>query len=182
MGVPSRLYTPPSAERPLNGLRVTVKDNYHLAGVHTTLGSRSYAKLYGPQSQTSELVKRLVDLGAVIIGKTKMGAYAGSEVPPEKCIDYFPPWNPRGDEYQGPSGSSSGTGASVASYPWVDIALGTDSMLPPSDWHRLSFLVLCINKRQALEASECLLRRMASGASEPPIRGFPLRGSCRVSL
>jgi len=81
VGVPSRLYTPPSAERPLNGLRVTVKDNYHLAGVHTTLGSRSYAKLYGPQSQTSELVKRLVDLGAVIIGKTKMGAYAGSEVP-----------------------------------------------------------------------------------------------------
>ncbi|KAH6620994.1 amidase signature domain-containing protein [Chaetomium sp. MPI-SDFR-AT-0129] len=125
--VPSRLSYPPSTKKPLNGLRITVKDNYHLSGVHTTLGSRSYAQLYGPQTQTSEIVKRLVDKGAVIIGKTKMGAYAGSEVPPEKCIDYFPPWNPRGDGYQGPSGSSSGAGASVASYPWVDVALGTDT-------------------------------------------------------
>ncbi len=56
-----------------------------------------------------------------------MSAYAGSEVPPEKCIDYFPPWNPRGDGYQGPSGSSSGTGSSAAGYDWLDIALGTDS-------------------------------------------------------
>ncbi|KAK3297432.1 amidase signature domain-containing protein, partial [Chaetomium fimeti] len=125
--VPSRLYYPPSAEKPLNGLRITVKDNYHLSGVHTTMGSRSYAKLYGPQDQTSELVNQLVRQGAVILGKTKMGAYAGSEVPPEKCIDHFPPWNPRGDGYQGPSGSSSGAASSVASYPWVDIALGTDT-------------------------------------------------------
>lgn len=101
----------------------SVKDNYHLSGVHTTLGSRSYAQLYGPQSQTSELVKRLVDQGAIILGKTKMGAYAGSEVPPEKCIDYF-----RLGTLAEPSGSSSGAGASVASYPWVDVALGTDSM------------------------------------------------------
>ncbi|KAK4139840.1 putative amidase [Dichotomopilus funicola] len=100
--VPSRLYYPPSTKKPLNGLRITVKDNYHLSGVHTTLGSGSYAQLYGPQTQTSELVKRL-------------------------CIDYFPPWNPRGDGYQGPSGSSSGACASVASYPWVDVALGTDT-------------------------------------------------------
>ncbi|KAH6617363.1 amidase signature domain-containing protein [Chaetomium tenue] len=127
VAVPSRLYYPPSKEKPLNGLRITVKDNYHLAGVHTTMGSRSYTKLYGPQTQTSEFVKHLVHQGAVILGKTKLGGYAGSEVPPEKCIDYFPPWNPRGDGYQGPSGSSSGAGASVASYPWVDVALGTDT-------------------------------------------------------
>jgi Asp-tRNA(Asn)/Glu-tRNA(Gln) amidotransferase A subunit family amidase len=100
VAVPSKLHYPPSIEKPLNGLRISVKDNYHLSVVHTTTGSRSYAKLYGPQTQTSELVKRLVRQGAVILGKTKMGAYAGSEVPPEKCIDYFPPWNPRGDGYQ----------------------------------------------------------------------------------
>lgn len=56
-----------------------------------------------------------------------MGAYAGSKVPPEKTIDYFAPWNPRGDGYQGPSGSSSGAGSSAAGYDWIDLAFGTDS-------------------------------------------------------
>lgn len=68
-----------------------------------------------------------MDQGAIIVGKTRLGAFAVSEVPPEKCIDYFPPCNPRGDGYQGPSGSSSGAGSTVASYDWVDITVGTDS-------------------------------------------------------
>ena len=125
--VPSRLYTTKSPTRPLAGLRITVKDNMHLKGVVTTLGSRSYAELYGKQSSSATYIKLLVQSGAVIIGKTKMSAFAGSEVPPTQCIDYFPPWNPRGDGYQGPSGSSSGAAASVAGYPWVDISLCTDS-------------------------------------------------------
>ncbi|KAI1116420.1 amidase signature enzyme [Nemania sp. NC0429] len=127
IAVPSRLHTPSTPKRPLSGLRITVKDNYHLSGVHSTLGSRSWTKLYGAQGSTAVLVQQLLDLGAVIIGKTKMSAYAGSEVPPEKTIDYLAPWNPRADGYQGPSGSSSGAGASVASYDWVDLALGTDT-------------------------------------------------------
>ena len=60
-----------------------------------------------------------------------MSAYAGSEVPSEKCIDYFPPWNPTGDGYQGHSRSSTGAGASGAGYDWVDLASGTDSKLKP---------------------------------------------------
>jgi Asp-tRNA(Asn)/Glu-tRNA(Gln) amidotransferase A subunit family amidase len=131
VGVPSRLYFTPSSEKPLSGLRVSIKDNCHVAGAHTTVGSRSFTKLYGVQQQTSALVQKLIDLGAVVVGKTKMGAYAGSEVPPEKCIDYFPPWNPRGDGYQGPSGSSSGAGSSAATYHWLDFAIGTDSMSEP---------------------------------------------------
>lgn len=121
------MYSRPSPEKPLSGVRISVKDNYDLAGIRTTLGSRSYTKLYDEKQQTAVLVKRLLDLGAVVVGKTKMGAYTGSEVPPEKCIDYLAPWNPRGDGYQGPSGSSSGAGSSVASYEWLDVALGTDS-------------------------------------------------------
>lgn len=42
VAVPSRLHHPVTEEKPLNGLRVTVKDNFHLSGVHTTLGSRSF--------------------------------------------------------------------------------------------------------------------------------------------
>ena len=108
-------------------MRISIKDNYHLAGITTTLGSRSFTELYGEQQHTSVFVQHLIDLGATIIGKTVLGAYAGSEVPPEKCIDYFPPWNPRGDGYQGPSGSSSGAGSSMASYDWLDASFGTDS-------------------------------------------------------
>lgn len=91
------------------------------------MGSRSYTRLYGTQTETADTVRALIDLVAVIVGTTKLGAYAGSEVPPEKCVDYFPPWNSRGDGYQGPSGSSSGAGSSVASYNWIDIGIGTDS-------------------------------------------------------
>lgn len=127
VAIPSRLYFKPSPERPLGGLRVTVKDNYKLSGVVQTLGSMSYSRLYGSSTETADVVRSLIDRDAIIIGKTKLDAYAGSEVPPEKCIDYFTPWNPRGDGYQGPSGSSSGAGSSVASYEWVDIGLGTDS-------------------------------------------------------
>ncbi len=62
-----------------------------------------------------------------MVGKTKLSAFAGAEAPPCNCIDYFPPWNPRGDGYQGPSGSSSGAAASVAGYAWLDHSLCTDS-------------------------------------------------------
>lgn len=126
LAVPSRLYTPVSPERPLNGLRVSIKDIFHGRGIQTTAGSRSYTQLYPKQERSADIVLALVEQGAVIVGKTKLRAFAGSEVPPEKCIDYFPPWNPRGDRYQGPSGSSSCAGSSVASYPWLDFAFATD--------------------------------------------------------
>jgi Asp-tRNA(Asn)/Glu-tRNA(Gln) amidotransferase A subunit family amidase len=129
LAVPSRLYTPPSTEKPLNGVRVTVKDIFHVRGIVTTLGSRAYSDCYGPQEYTSDYLKHLIDLGVVLVGKTKMSAFAGSEIPPEKCIDYFPPWNPRADGYQGPSGSSSGAGSTIAGYDWLDVSLASDSKL-----------------------------------------------------
>jgi Asp-tRNA(Asn)/Glu-tRNA(Gln) amidotransferase A subunit family amidase len=116
VAVPSRLYTPSSKDHPLRGLRVSIKDNMHLAGIVTTLGSRSYTKLEGVQQHTAAYLEELLEQGVVIVGKTKLSAYAGSEVPANQCIDYYPPWNCRGDGYQGPSGSSSGAGASAAGY------------------------------------------------------------------
>lgn len=74
--VPSRLYTMKSPTQPLAGIRMTVKDNMHLKGVVTTLGSRSYAELYGGQTTSAEYVDILVQKGAFIIGKTKMSAFA----------------------------------------------------------------------------------------------------------
>jgi len=117
---------------PFAGLRLAIKDNMHLAGIVTGLGSRSYAELYGKQNTTAEYVATLQEKGAIIVGKTKLSAFAGSEVPPDQCIDYFPPWNARGDGYQGPSGSSSGAAAVTAGYPWIDASLCTDSRSPTS--------------------------------------------------
>lgn len=127
VAVPSRLYYPQTAKPPLNGMRIAIKDNMHLNGIVATLGSQSYTACYGVQKVTSSFVKKLIDQGAIVVGKTKLSSYAGAEIPSEKCIDHFPPWNARADGYQGPSGSSSGAGASIGGYSWLDLALATDS-------------------------------------------------------
>ncbi|KAM5460203.1 hypothetical protein MferCBS49748_007745 [Microsporum ferrugineum] len=138
VAVPSRLYFKQSDERPLDGMRIAVKDNIHLNGVITSLGNKAYAELYGRQTESAQFIQDLVTKGAVIVGKTKLSAFAGSEVPPCQCIDYFPPWNPRGDGYQGPSGSSSGAAAAAAGYMWLDFSICTDttgSMRYPATSH-----------------------------------------------
>jgi len=127
VAVPSRLYSPASKEKPLNGMRIAVKDNYHISGTVTTLGSRSYANCYGIQDVTSTFIQSLTNQGAIIVGKTKLCSFSGAEFPPAGTIDYLAPFNPRGDEYQNPSGSSSGSAAALAGYSWLDYSIGTDS-------------------------------------------------------
>ena len=61
-----------------------------------------------------------------IVGKTKMNPFDMWEEPIE-YVDYQAPWNPRADRYQSPGGSSLGSAAAIASYDWLDIAIGTDS-------------------------------------------------------
>ncbi|KAK1833473.1 amidase signature domain-containing protein [Podospora conica] len=128
VAVPSRLYFKKDQPgKPLNGRRIAIKDNIHLNGVITGMGNRAWAELYGESSETAKFIQDLVDLGAVVVGKTKLSAFAGSEVPPDQCIDYLAPFNPRGDEYQGPSGSSSGAASAAGGYDWLDHSIGTDT-------------------------------------------------------
>lgn len=89
--------------------------------------NRAYNELYPPRSSTADYVVKLIALGAVIVGKTKMSAFASAEEPTDQWIDYHCPFNPRGDGYQTPSCSSTGAGASLAGYPWLDHSIGTDS-------------------------------------------------------
>ena len=42
-------------------------------------------------------------------------------------IDYKAPFNPRGDSYQSPSSSSTGSAVAAAAYPWLDFTIGTDT-------------------------------------------------------
>lgn len=126
VAVPSRLHACPSETTPLDGIRIAVKDIFDLCGLRTSVGSLPYYQLYPPSLQTAEAVARLISMGADVVGKLAMSAFALQEHPMES-VDYQAPVNPRGDGYQIPGGSSSGGGAAIASYEWLDLALVTDS-------------------------------------------------------
>ncbi|KAE8395063.1 hypothetical protein ETB97_003175 [Aspergillus alliaceus] len=127
VAVPSRLYYTPTPEKPLAGLRLGVKDIFHVQGLKTSGGSRSYYYLYGTQNATAPAIQRLLDLGAVFVGKTGTVQFANGDRPTADWVDFHCPFNPRGDGYQSPSGSSSGSGAAIASYGWLDLAVGSDT-------------------------------------------------------
>ncbi|KAL9623536.1 MAG: hypothetical protein Q9160_002217 [Pyrenula sp. 1 TL-2023] len=65
-------------------------------------------------------------MGANIVSKTHLSSFAMWEEPTQ-CVDFQDAFNPRGDGYQSPAGSSSGSGAAIASYEWVDFTFGTDT-------------------------------------------------------
>jgi len=127
MGVPSRLYYSPSAEMPLAGVRFGIKDIYNVAGIKTSNGNRAWYNLYPAPSANSVVVQKLVDAGAIIVGKQKTSQFANGQMATADWVDYHSPFNPRGDGYQDPSSSSAGAGSSMGSYPWLDIAVGSDT-------------------------------------------------------
>ncbi|KAI6351943.1 hypothetical protein MCOR25_009659 [Pyricularia grisea] len=127
IGVPSRLYYTRTADKPLAGVRIGVKDIFDLKGVKRSNGNRAWYQLYPAAEHTAPAMQRLIDAGAVMIGLQKPSQFANGESPTADWVDYHAPYNPRGDGYQDPSSSSSGAGASVASYDWLDIAVGSDT-------------------------------------------------------
>jgi hypothetical protein len=127
IAVPSRLYYAATMEQPLAGLRLGVKDIYHVKGVSTSGGNRAYFYHYGTQNKTGTAVQRLIDLGAVLVGKTGTVQFANGDRPTADWVDLHAPFNPRADGYQNPSGSSTGSGAAIAAYDWLDLTVGSDT-------------------------------------------------------
>lgn len=127
IAVPSRLYSTVTKEQPLAGLRFGVKDIFHVKGVSTSGGNRAYFYLYGPQNHTAPAVQRLIDLGAVLVGKMGTVQFANGDRPTADWVDLHAPFNPRGDGYQDPSGSSTGPGAGIGAYEWLDLSMGSDT-------------------------------------------------------
>ncbi|CAG8971993.1 hypothetical protein HYALB_00008278 [Hymenoscyphus albidus] len=123
IGVPSRIYSTKTDAQPLAGIRLGVKDIYDIAGVKTGGGSRAYYGLYPEKNVTAITVQRLIDTGAVIVGKMVTTQFARGN----DWVDYPASWNVRGDGYQDPIGSSTGPAAGIAGYDWLDITLGTDT-------------------------------------------------------
>lgn len=128
VAVPSRLYyAAPSPELPLSGVRIGVKDLYDLDGLKTSAGSRAYHSLYAPATKTAESIQILLDLGAVVIGKTRTSQFANGQAPTADWVDFHDPFNARGDGYQDPSSSSAGAGSAQSNYDWVDMNIGSDT-------------------------------------------------------
>ncbi|KAG4252847.1 hypothetical protein FPRO03_08296 [Fusarium proliferatum] len=127
IAVPSRLYSVRTPTTPLAGARMGIKDIFRLEGTQTTLMSRPWIELYGADEQSADYTKKLIKLGAVIVGKTKMTSFASPEEPTDQWVDFHCPVNPRGDGYQSPSSSSTGAATSLAGYDWLDFSIAGDS-------------------------------------------------------
>lgn len=105
---------------PLYGVPFAIKDNIDLAGHPTTAACAEFA--YTPAASAT-VVQRLVDAGAIPIGKTNLDQFAtglvGTRTPYGACRNPFDP------EYLA-GGSSSGSAVAVATG-LVTFALGTDT-------------------------------------------------------
>jgi aspartyl-tRNA(Asn)/glutamyl-tRNA(Gln) amidotransferase subunit A len=113
----------PAAPRPgpLAGKRLLVKDLVDTAGIRTTYGSRIYAE-HVPE-RTAPVVRRLVDAGAVVVGKANLHEFAWG-------VTSQNPWygtvrNPASPGRT--TGGSSGGNAAALAAGLCDLGIGTDT-------------------------------------------------------
>ncbi|KAF2751970.1 amidase signature enzyme [Sporormia fimetaria CBS 119925] len=123
---PSRSYYRHEPSKPLNGLRFAVKDVIDVAGLKTGNGSRAWLENHPPAEKTAPFVQQLVSFGAIFVGKLRCTQFCDGQDPSER-FEEISPFNPRGDGYQSPSSSSSGSAVAAAGYDWVDFTIGTDT-------------------------------------------------------
>lgn len=111
----------PPKPGPLNGKTLLVKDLIDTAGIRTTYGSRIYAD-HVPE-RTATVVERLVDAGAVVVGKANLHEFAWG-------VTGQNPWygTVRNPLHPGRTtgGSSSGNAAALAAGV-CDVGVGTDT-------------------------------------------------------
>ncbi len=115
----------------LEGYTLGIKDNVAVADVPCTSGSQALEQ-FEPEIDAT-VVGRLLDAGAVILGKTNMDSFAMGDA--GELQDYGPTLNPY-DKDRLAGGSSSGSAAAVAADD-CDAAIGTDqagSVRTPAAW------------------------------------------------
>lgn len=105
---------------PLYGIPFAVKDNLDVAGLATTAACPAFSRM---ATETATVVQRLLDAGAILIGKTNMDQFAtglvGTRTPYGICSSVFSNLHIAG-------GSSSGSAIAVAQG-LVSFALGSDT-------------------------------------------------------
>lgn len=106
---------------PLHGIPIALKDNIDTAGVRTTAASAVFDDRV--PSEDAEVVRRLKDAGAILIGKTNLHEFAFGGT---SATSYFGPVRNPWALDRSPGGSSGGSAAALA----ADLcfgALGTDT-------------------------------------------------------
>ncbi|MCW2970174.1 MAG: amidase [Solirubrobacterales bacterium] len=117
-------------DRPLLGVPIAVKDDIDVAGEVTALGTNAAG---GPASEDAEVVRRLRQAGALLIGKTNVPEL--TQWPFTESATFGTTRNPW-DMQRAPGGSSGGSAAAVAAG-LVGAALGSDgagSIRIPAAW------------------------------------------------
>jgi allophanate hydrolase len=116
----TRIAPAPASDGPLKGATLAVKDNIDVAGAPTTAGHPAFT--FTPDT-SAVAVQHLVDIGAVVIGKTNLDQFAtglvGTRSPYGACRNPYVP-----DRIAG--GSSSGSAVAVATGQ-ADLGLTTDT-------------------------------------------------------
>jgi aspartyl-tRNA(Asn)/glutamyl-tRNA(Gln) amidotransferase subunit A len=118
---------------PLHGVPIAVKDIVDIEGRVTTGGSKHWEKRVSPR--TAKLVRRLLEAGMIVIGKTHSVEFAMGSFGTNQRMGT--PWNPWDlGTLRAPGGSSSGTGVAVAAA-LAPCGIGTDtggSVRIPAAW------------------------------------------------
>ena len=118
---------------PLHGVPIALKDIIDIEGRITTGGCKVWEKRVSPHTAT--LVRRLVQAGMIVIGKTHSVEFAMGSFGTNRHMGT--PWNPwDAAAHRAPGGSSSGTGVAVAAA-LAPCGIGTDtggSVRIPAAW------------------------------------------------
>jgi len=155
--------------RPLLGVPIAVKEDIDVAGELTTFGTRAASR---PAEQDAEVVRRLREAGAIVIGKTNVPELCA--VPWTESPTYGATRNPWNLE-RTPGGSSGGSAAAVAAG-LVPAALGSDGggsiRFPAAYCHLFGLkpqrgrvpLAPHLDACQGLSVNGCLTRTVADTA------------------
>lgn len=124
------------SDMPLSGLKLAVKDLFHISGIPTTAGNPCWLNSHDIPTQTSTVVTQLMENGVRFCGKTITDELAfslnGQNVHYPNLVNTITP-------ERLPGGSSSGSAIAV-SLGLADIGLGTDtggSIRVPSSYNGL---------------------------------------------